>query len=146
MPLPRLCSAAFGPAAVGGGEARDSCPLGAEGSLEEGDRMEAVLEGHADSYPGRGHWANQSPFFGTPTAGKIISLPGSQQWLFWGTQFSKSETKTCSLEIECWLTGEADSAVGGSVVIPVSLEGFSPIPLHPLHKHAPNSLERRHLK
>lgn len=42
------------------------------------------------------------------------------------TQFSKSETKTCSLEIECWLTGEADSAVGGSVAIPVSLEGFLP--------------------
>lgn len=98
--------------------------------------MEAVLEGHADSYPGRGRWANQSPFFGTPTAGKIISLPGSQRWLFWGTQFSKSETKTCSLEIECWLTGEADSAVGGSVAIPVSLEGFSPIPLPITQAHA----------
>lgn len=60
--------------------------------------MEAVPEGCADSYPGWGRWASQSPFLGTPTAGKIISLLGSQQWLFWGTQFSKSETKTCSLE------------------------------------------------
>lgn len=108
--------------------------------------MEAVPEGCADSYPEWGRWASQSPFLGTPTAGKIISLLGSQQWLFWGTQFSKSETKTCSLEIELWLTGEAASTVGGSVVIPVSLEGFSPIPLHPLHKHVPNSLEGRHLK
>lgn len=81
--------------------------------------MEAVLEGHADSYP-MGRWANQSPFFAHLPSWQNHLTPRISAVAVLGTQFSKSETKTCSLEIECWLTGEAD-CVGGSVAIPVSL-------------------------
>lgn len=65
--------------------------------------------------------ASQSHFLGILTTGKVIQLQQSPLWLFLGIQLSESETKTCFLKMEWCIAGEADSTVGGSMVIPMSL-------------------------
>lgn len=59
--------------AGGGGEKQETAaPWGLREAWRRGTGCEAVPEGSADSDTGRADWAGQSPFLGTPTAGKII--------------------------------------------------------------------------